>query len=274
MIQRIMGYIFILLLFISSISYGSELRNIALGRIVEFNVKPNNSECSNSKDMIELTDGIKKGSFARSGSTVGWDWRHISREKTGKEGKIITIDLGYEREYEEVRIYMRRWTGDWSTVEIFTAGENKNFRLVKNELDALKGTRKISWWKGYAHTIVIPVGKVSGRYVKIIIKGDGVIDFLDEIEILSASESSLEIKEKKQLEDGSYKYVIKNNNNKGISIQLKGKTPTGDVIFETKSPLWGNTQKTENQEEITFSFKIPKELCHIAEFNLIDNKGQ
>jgi len=243
-------------------TYSEELRNIAIGRLYEMSRVPDLPECSSKGDEVELTDGVKKGSFRRTGSTVGWDQRKDEVNRVE-----ITIDLGWEREFEEVRIFTR--VGVIPNIYIYAIRSNKVASQVGiidwRKRREIEEKIRVYDWKGVAYTVSISVKKTKGRYVKIVMESTVVIA-LDEIEVLSSSPSLLEISDKKRDNDGNYVYTVKSFDLRGTEISIEGRTPWGEVLFE-------KTQELDKSYETTFSFTLPSELCHLFYFDLKDKEG-
>jgi len=249
--------IFLLLSF--STCYSKELRNIALGMPYKVSIAPNYPTCTGDGDKTELTDGEKNGSFFKNASTILWyepEWKKTIEVE-------ITIDLEYEKEFEEIRIYTRNGSGpDISSVNISTSGEDKKFK----EITVYSNPQRQSiFYQGIGYTISIPILKTKGRYVKLLLVGR-TAPVCDEIEVLSSSSLLLEIKSKKQEKNGSYIYVVNATDTRGKEITLQGCTIWKEVLFE-------RTQKLDAKDSAIFTFSLPSELCHLLVFDLKDENG-
>jgi hypothetical protein len=253
--------LFFLLVLWNSPAFAEPLRNIALGRPYVMSCPPDYSSSTESGDKIQLTDGEKRGSSWGISSTVGWE----------KEEVEVTIDLGLEREFEEVKLFSRcnKYDMGMAYIGIFASKDNREFKNI-GILRTTKDAEASNYdYYGCSKTYSVPLPGAKTRYVKIVMRGKkGTFVFCDEIEILSSSPKLLQIKKRKQQKDGSYTYTlaVSSSDARGTEVTLQGYAPWGDVLFK-------KSEKLARTKETSFSFSLPSELCHTLYFDLTDNQG-
>jgi len=199
--------LFLAMVFNISFVCAEELRNIALGMPYEFSVPSNYITSTDTGDKVQLTDGEKKGSYWSIAPSVCWGWWKYKEVS-------ITIDLGMEKDFEVIKIYTRdgRNAGVLTTkIDVLTSVDNKDFKKIATWQETLPDPRSMGIfdeysYSGRAFTAIIPTKGARGKYVKLTLPISSAFVACDEIEILSEVPKLLEIKNKKQQNDGSYTY--------------------------------------------------------------------
>lgn len=169
-------------------AYGME--NLALNKSYTYSPKPNYQLCTDDADAIQLTDGKSSESRWTQKSTVGW--------RKPEPFVEITIDLGQKCVVREVNVHTIG--GGAATVEfpeviaVLLSDTGSQFRfagMVSGR--ALENIRSNSN-SGIPHVMSIKNINAAGRFVKLVIRPNGPLVFMDEIEVMGEAVTDSSIK--------------------------------------------------------------------------------
>ncbi|MBN2181660.1 MAG: hypothetical protein JW715_07080 [Sedimentisphaerales bacterium] len=156
------------------------LENLAFNKRYIFSPEPGYPLCTDASDALQLTDGGKYGSQWTSISTVGW-----RRPEPAVE---IVIDLGQKYVVDEVRIHTVG--GGVASVEfpefaaVLLSDDGRLFKFAGlisgKEFANVRGFG----YRGVSRTMTINEINAAGRYVKIVMRPNGLTLFTDEVEVL------------------------------------------------------------------------------------------
>ncbi len=156
---------------------------------------PSYKLCTDPLDITQLTDGKARGSNWTKKGTVGW-----LKVKSVVE---IVIDLNARCVIDEVRVYTVG--GGGADVEfpkfvaVFVSDDSEQFRFAGlKSNDKFKDVRS-SGYPGISGTMTIDGLNASGRYVKLIIKPNLKMFFVDEIEVYGRANAFSESRDNLQI---------------------------------------------------------------------------
>jgi hypothetical protein len=160
-----------------SSAYG-EQQNIAKGKKYILDPKPSYRYCTDADDKIQLTDGVyTEGYFWTQAGTVGW--RSVNPA-------YITIDLEAVEPIRGVSFSTAagvagvRWP---VSILILVSDDNKSW-VYAGDLVVLSAGKGKPKTEGYStHRFRTDELKTRGRYVKLVVSGNGAYIFTNEIEV-------------------------------------------------------------------------------------------
>jgi hypothetical protein len=155
-----------------------EQQNIAKGKKYTLDPKPDYRYCTDSGDIIQLTDGVyTEGYFWTQGSTVGW---------SGVNPAYITIDLGAIEPICGLSFNTAAGVAGvrWPVSILILVSEDNKTWLYAGDLVVLSAKNSRPKTEGYSeHRFQTDGLRTHGRYVKLVISGSGAYIFVDEIEV-------------------------------------------------------------------------------------------
>lgn len=184
LIMKSSEQLFVLLLIACCIpSACGEQQNITKGKKYTLDPKPNYRYCTDPGDKIQLTDGVyTEGYFWTQASTVGW---------RGVNPAYITIDLGAVEPICGVSFSTAAGVAGvhWPvSILILVSDDNKIWEYAGDlvVLSAKNGQPKT---EGYSeHRFWTDELRTRGRYLKLVVSGNGAYIFVDEIEAYRGSD--------------------------------------------------------------------------------------
>ena len=172
-------------LFVFSISIfwcvsANALENLALDKSYSLSPKTNYPLCTDDSDKVQLTNGKISGSRWTEKSTVGW--------RKPEPAVEVVIDLGQNCTIEQVNVHTIG--GGFASVEfpqfiaVLLSDTGTQFKLA-----GLKSGRELknirsNGNRGVPHVMSIENINASGRFVKLVTRPDGLMFFMDEIEVM------------------------------------------------------------------------------------------
>lgn len=161
----------------ASLAHGQLGENMARGKKYTLTPRPNYSYCTDAGDTVQLTDGVyTQGYFWTQKSTVGWQNAHPT---------IITIDLESVQPVSGVSFSTAAGTAEvqWPSILILVSDDGKTY-IYTGDLVALSAEHSQPKAEGYArHRFWTDRLRTYGRYVALVVSGNGPYIFVDEIEI-------------------------------------------------------------------------------------------
>jgi hypothetical protein len=163
-----------------------EQQNIARSRKYALDPKPNYQHCTDTGDKAQLTDGVyTEGYFWTQAGTVGW---------RGANPAYITIDLEALEPICGVSFSTAagvagvRWP---VSIFILVSDDNKSW-VYAGDLAVLSAKKGRPKTEGYSeHRFWTDELRTRGRYVKLVVSGNGAYIFADEIEVYRGSDEFL-----------------------------------------------------------------------------------
>jgi hypothetical protein len=152
--------------------------NVAINKPYTLSPAPNYTLCTDAEDGVQLTDGIKKGSYWGSKSTVGW--------KRTPEPPEVTIDLQKKCRIKNIVVYSAAGTRGsvafYDSIYVLISLDGFSYRLA-SYYPIEENVKKASLQqKMISPELNIRINGI-GRFVKLIFIHDGSFVFLDELEI-------------------------------------------------------------------------------------------
>ncbi len=169
-------------------AYGME--NLALNKSYTFSPKPNYQLCTEDADSIQLTDGKTSGSRWTQKSTVGW--------RKPEPFVEVIIDLGQKCVVREVNIHTIG--GGAATVEfpefiaVLLSDTGSQFRFAGMVSGRTLENIRSSSNSGIPRAMNIKDINAAGRFVKLVIRPNGPLVFMDEIEVMGEAVTDSSIK--------------------------------------------------------------------------------
>jgi len=154
--------------------------NLALHKRYTYRPAPNYRLCTDSGDVVQLTDGRRYGSYWTKKSTVGW-----RRPEPAVE---IVIDLGRPAAIYRVRIHTIG--GGFANVEfpeyaaVLVSEDGQRYGLAALRTTEELRSVRARGFRGVPRSITISDIDSRGRYVKLVIRARPDHLFLDEIEVI------------------------------------------------------------------------------------------
>lgn len=175
---------FILAVFLLSVfplSTSAEV-NLALHKSYTLSPKPNYALCSDKFDLVQLTDGQKKGSNWTRKSTVGWRvYNKIIPE--------VIIDLGSKSYIDNVKVHsVGGGAGgvhqpDFVIVLLSDNGINFEYAgVATTQTQSQVGNQR----RRIPYIFTIRGLKINARFIKVVLQPGSVYAFLDEIEVFGS----------------------------------------------------------------------------------------
>jgi hypothetical protein len=160
-----------------------EQQNIAKGKKYTLEPKPSYRYCTDPGDKIQLTDGVyTEGYFWTQAGTVGW--RSVNPA-------YITIDLKAVEPIRGVSFSTAAGTAGvhWPvSILVLVSDDNKSW-LYAGDLVVLSAKKGQPKTEGYStHRFWSDELRTRGRYVKLVVSGNGAYIFVDEIEVFRGSD--------------------------------------------------------------------------------------
>lgn len=161
-------------------------QNIAKGKKYALDPKPDYRHCTDPSDRTQLTDGVyTKGYFWTQASTVGW---------RGVNPAYITIDLEAVEPICGVSFSTAAGVAGvhWPvSVLIFVSEDNKIWTYAGDLVDLPAKNRQPKTGGYSQHRFRTDELRTRGRYVKLLVSGNGAYTFVDEIEVYRGSDEFL-----------------------------------------------------------------------------------
>lgn len=191
---RFLAWFFVSLV-VSTRLVAAEGENMSSGKAVLFSPEPNYVYCSDSEDLIQLTDGViyaNTNPFWTQTGTVGWQQQ---------KSVSITIDLGEDVPIGEIRWHMAagragvRWP---ESVILYVSPDDDSERFyevadLRTLADAPPSDKSGSGDAQVYHTFVVGNLQTHGRHVRLVFVANGDFIFLDELTITRGPEENLAI---------------------------------------------------------------------------------
>ncbi len=179
--------ILVLFLFLCHCRPTNALENLALHKSYTFSPQPNYSLCADSLDLVQLTDGKSYGSQWTHKSTVGW--------RTPEPVVEIIIDLAGIFAVEQVSI--STVGGGVASVEfpefaaVLLSDDGRQYKFAGLVSDRDTENVRGFGYRGVPRKLSVKKINASGRYVKLIIRPNGLTFFTDEVEVFGEHLSDL-----------------------------------------------------------------------------------
>ena len=244
-------FLFLILLFCRS---AVSAENLALHKSYTFSPKPRYPLCTDSSDTIQLTDGKKYGSRWTEKSTVGW--------RRAEPAVEIIIDLEKTYAIDEVLIYTIG--GGVATVEfpefaaVLLSDNNREYKFAgmisSKELTNVSG----SSYRGISRTLIINDINAAGRYVKLVMRPEGLTLFVDEVEIFGekiSSENNLKLRNNLEVFETDEKLLKKIDKQLQLEDEIKT-TIESENILKTKL-------SNDTRNKITSKLDIPNKIINL-----------
>jgi hypothetical protein len=179
--------ILVLFLFLCHCRPTNALENLALHKSYTLSPKPSYSLCTDEEDSIQLTDGKSHGSQWTHKSTVGW--------RTPEPAVEIIIDLAGMFAVEQVRI--STVGGGVASVEypefaaVLLSEDGRRYKFAGLVTDRDTKDVRGFGYRGVPRKLSIKNINAPARYVKLVIRPNGLTFFTDEVEVLGEGLSNL-----------------------------------------------------------------------------------
>jgi len=165
---------------------GQPSENIARGETYTLSPNPHYQHCTDSDDLIQLTDGVyTEGRFWTQKSTVGWQNAHPA---------IITIDLESVQPISGVSFSTAAGAAgvELPSILILVSDDGKTYTYA-GDLTDLSTEHSQPKAEVYAqHRFWTDKLRTYGRYVALLVNGNGPYIFVDEIEVYRGSDEFLD----------------------------------------------------------------------------------
>lgn len=175
---------YLALLSVTTVLAETDKENLAEGKKVIFELQPNYPHCRGASDAVDLTDGKLTDrdncKMSTVPGTVGWRMQ---------SNIIWTIDLGSSQDIRDLRYHAGAGLyGSYWPLAIYVLGSNdgKSFayldELVKNNHAKLPEYNTM-WANRWLDSSEL---NVKARFIRFIVKCDGMFHFVDEVEIFQS----------------------------------------------------------------------------------------
>jgi len=263
--------ILVLFLFLCHCRPTDALENLALHKSYTFSPKPNYSLCTDGSDSVQLTDGRSYGSQWTNKSTVGW--------RTPEPVVEIIIDLAGIFAIDRVRI--NTVGGGVASVEfpefaaVLLSDDGRQYKFAglvsSEELASVRGFG----YRGVPRELTVDNINTSGRYVKLVMRPNGLTLFLDEVEVFGEPLSALG---NHKLRDNLEVFTTYEDLLKRIDdyLQLqKSLAVTSKALEETRLRFSGQTQmsKLSGLEMPSQEINFPTDAIYSTD-RILDVKSQ
>ena len=263
--------ILVLLLFLCHCRPTNAQENLALHKSYTFSPKPNYSLCTDDSDSVQLTDGRSYGSQWTNKSTVGW--------RTPEPVVEIVVDLAEIFAVDQVRI--STVGGGVASVEfpefaaVLLSDDGRQYKfagLVSSE--ELANVRGFGY-RGVPRKLSVNNINAPGRYVKLVMRPNGLTMFVDEVEVFGEPLSALG---NRKLRDNLEIFTTQEDLLKRIDdyLQLQESIAvTSKVLEETRLRFSGQAQMSNLSELEIPSQKInfPTDAIYSTD-RILDIKSQ
>jgi hypothetical protein len=248
--------------------------NLALGKPVQFSMKPNYSLTKNIQDSIELTDGKlcegrKDGAIWFARDTVGWSGGTINQS-----GVNMTIDLGKTVSVDKVVIRMLAGKAQARlefppVISVYASNDNRNYYKIKTMRKFQPGDNSDNNSSGfeldesgtpYVYPLAFKNLNIKARYIGLNVKAASTFMFCDEIAIMKGNNATQSINLTKLTPALFFMKGIALKNNTGkLIISSNMVTPNFFQVIDQR-------RAQDKRKTLQYVFELPQQI------DLLDNK--